>query len=420
MGFYLRAGCKRGILYLYIFLLVRNCIMSIAPKGFRFATACAGFRKEGRADLALLVSDVPAVAAGTFTQNRFPAAPVVVARGMLAARPEARAVVINSGQANACTGGEGMRNCRRTQELVAGALGFAADDILPASTGVIGAQLRMDLWEKAVPLLAANLGKATPEDFAKAIMTTDAFYKLSHREVVLPGGVVKLVGMAKGAGMICPNMATMLSVVLCDAKVDAEVWRAMMRDAVARTFNRVTVDGDTSTNDTLYGLANGASGVSADDEDSRKALFSALTSVLGDLAYMLVKDGEGASKVARIHVTGAFSDADAEQVARTVGHSQLVKTALYGRDANWGRIVAAVGRSGADFDPQAVVVSLCGVELFRNGQPTDLDFDALLAEPLKERDLPIDIVLGSGPGSYTLLASDLGHEYVNVNADYRS
>ena len=233
-------------------------------------------------------------------------------------------------------------------------------------------------------------------------MTTDAFHKISHREVSLPGGVVKLVGMAKGAGMICPNMATMLSVVLCDAQVEASVWQKMLRDAVELTFNRVTVDGDTSTNDTLYGLS------------------AALTSVLGDLAYMLVKDGEGASKVARIHVTGAASDADAERVARTVGHSQLVKTALYGRDANWGRIVAAVGRSGADFNPDDVVVTLCGVELFRKGQPTDLDFDALLEEPLKQRDLPIDIVLGSGSGSYTLLASDLGHEYVNVNADYRS
>ena len=369
--------------------------MSTAPKGFRFATACAGFRKEGRADLALLVSDVPAVAAGTFTQNRFPAAPVLVAKAMLAERPAARAVVINSGQANACTGDEGMRNCRTTQELVAGALGLEASDILPASTGVIGAQLKMDLWEKAAPALAANLGKATPEDFARAIM-------------------------AKGAGMICPNMATMLSVVLCDAQVEASVWQKMLRDAVELTFNRVTVDGDTSTNDTLYGLANGASGVSASDEESLKALSAALTSVLGDLAYMLVKDGEGASKVARIHVTGAASDADAERVARTVGHSQLVKTALYGRDANWGRIVAAVGRSGADFNPDDVVVTLCGVELFRKGQPTDLDFDALLEEPLKQRDLPIDIVLGSGSGSYTLLASDLGHEYVNVNADYRS
>ncbi len=392
----------------------------IVPRGFRFATVQAGFRKENRDDLALLVSDVPAVAAGTFTQNRFPAAPVLVARSMLEARPFARAVVINSGQANACTGDEGIANCRETLRLVAAATGLEPEDILPASTGVIGNQLKMDLWREAAPALGADLGKADPEDFAKAIMTTDAFPKLSERELELPGGTVRLVGMAKGAGMICPNMATMLSVVLCDARIEASDWTRMLKEAVNLTFNRVTVDGDTSTNDTLYGLANGCSGVSVEDEAAMQALSSALVSILGDLAYMLVQDGEGASKVARIHVTGAVSDADAERVARTVGHSQLVKTALYGRDANWGRIVAAVGRSGAEFNPEDVRVSLCGVELFRNGQPTDLDFDTLLEEPLKKRDLPIDIVMGEGKGSYTLLASDLTHDYVNVNADYRS
>ena len=392
----------------------------IVPRGFRFATVQAGFRKENRDDLALLVSDVPAVAAGTFTQNRFPAAPVLVARSMLEARPFARAVVINSGQANACTGDEGIANCRETLRLVAAATGLEPEDILPASTGVIGNQLKMDLWREAAPALGADLGKADPEDFAKAIMTTDAFPTLSERERELPGGSVRLVGMAKGAGMICPNMATMLSVVLCDARIEASDWTRMLKEAVNLTFNRVTVDGDTSTNDTLYGLANGCSGVSVEDEAAMQALSSALVSILGDLAYMLVQDGEGASKVARIHVTGAASDADAERVARTVGHSQLVKTALYGRDANWGRIVAAVGRSGAEFNPEDVRVSLCGVELFRNGQPTDLDFDTLLEEPLKKRDLPIDIVMGEGKGSYTLLASDLTHDYVNVNADYRS
>ena len=394
--------------------------MSISPRGFRFATVQAGFRKENRDDLALLVSDVPAVAAGTFTQNRFPAAPVLVAKSMLSERPFARAVLINSGQANACTGDEGIANCRETLKLVARETGLEPEDILPASTGVIGNQLKMDLWRKAAPALGAGLGKADPEAFAKAIMTTDAFPKLSHREVELSGGTIRLVGMAKGAGMICPNMATMLSVVLCDAKIEPESWTKMLKEAVGLTFNRVTVDGDTSTNDTLYGLANGCSGVSVNDRTSMAALSSALVSILGDLAYMLVQDGEGASKVARICVTGAVSDADAERVARTVGHSQLVKTALYGRDANWGRIVAAVGRSGAEFNPEDVRVSLCGVELFRNGQPTDLDFDALLEEPLKKRDLPIDIVMGNGKGSYTLLASDLTHDYVNVNADYRS
>lgn len=395
--------------------------MHNAPQGYRFATAQAGFRKEGRADLALVVSDVPAAAAGVFTRNSFPAAPVLTGKAALKAEERARAVLINSGQANACTGDEGIKRCLTTLEMVAGATGLSARDILPASTGVIGPQLILERWEKAVPALAAELGQAGPDDFARAIMTTDAFPKIASREVRLAGGTVRFLGVAKGAGMICPNMATMLSVVLTDAAFRPEDWRALLKEAVEATFNRVTVDGDTSTNDTLYGLANGCSGVTVEPGgETFAACAEALTAVLGELAYMLVQDGEGASKVAHIKVTGAGSDADAEQVARTVGHSQLVKTALYGRDANWGRIVAAVGRSGVDFDANAVRVSLCGVELFKNGQPTNLDFDALLAEPLKERDLPVDIVLGDGPGAYTLLASDLTHEYVNINADYRS
>lgn len=390
------------------------------PLGFSAGAAAAGFKKAGRDDLGLIVSDRPAVLAGLFTTNAFKAAPVQVCQQTLREYGTCRAVLANSGQANACTGDEGLENCLETRRMVAALTGLAPHEIMPMSTGVIGDQLKMDRWREAVPSLVESLGSRDAEGFTRAFMTTDAFPKFASITVPLSGGTVRLTGMAKGAGMICPNMATMLSVVLCDAQVEASVWQKMLRDAVELTFNRVTVDGDTSTNDTLYGLANGASGVSASDEESLKALSAALTSVLGDLAYMLVKDGEGASKVARIHVTGAASGADAERVARTVGHSQLVKTALYGRDANWGRIVAAVGRSGADFNPDDVVVTLCGVELFRKGQPTDLDFDALLEEPLKQRDLPIDIVLGSGSGSYTLLASDLGHEYVNVNADYRS
>lgn len=393
--------------------------MSASPKGFRFATVSAGFRKEARPDLALIVSDTPAAAAGVFTTNRFQAAPVVVARENLAARPEARAVVINSGQANACTGDEGLANCRATLDMVASACGIEASGVLPASTGVIGAQMPMDKWREAAPRLAAALGQHTHHDFAKAIMTTDAFPKVAERELAVGGITVRLVGMAKGAGMICPNMATMLSVVLCDAAVSPAGWQALFATAVDRTFNRVTVDGDTSTNDTVFGLANGASGAAVQGEDLAR-LGEALTDVLGQLAYMLVQDGEGATKVLRVRVTGAATGTEAETVARTVGHSQLVKTAMYGRDANWGRIVAAVGRSGATFRAEDVVVTLCGVELFRDGQPTAIDFDTLLREPLKGRDVTIDIELGAGSGAYELLASDLTHDYVSCNADYRS
>ena len=389
------------------------------PLGFRFATAAAGFKHPGRPDMALALSDVPAAAAGVFTTNVFKAAPVLIGQGMLKKSASARAVLINTGQANACTGPEGMANCLRTLELAAAATGLSPADILPASTGVIGMQLKMDAWTNAMPALAANLGKAGLEDFAAAIMTTDAFPKYRGEVLDMPGGKVTLVGAAKGAGMICPNMATLLSVVLCDAAVDPSAWQEIVSRAVRMTFNRASVDGDTSTNDTLYGLTNGASGVSLAGSDL-EILEAALTRILADLAYKLVQDGEGATKVMHIRVTGARNDMDAEQAARTVGHSQLVKTAMYGKDANWGRIVCALGRSGVSFDPARARVSLCGVELFAHDQPATGDHDALLKDPLQQRDLHLDISLGDGPGHYTLLASDLTHEYVSINADYRS
>ena len=393
--------------------------MPNTPKGFLFAVADAGFRKKRRNDTALVLSLHPASAAGVFTLNRFCAAPVVVGKEILAQARTARGVLVNSGQANACTGDLGLKNCKSVLAMMAGALDLVPQDFLPASTGVIGEQFDMEKWDNVIPELVDNLGKNSAVDFAEAIMTTDAFYKLSSRQVNLAGGGVSLMGMAKGAGMICPNMATMISVVLCDARVEPELWQKLFSQAVGKTFNRVSVDGDTSTNDTVYGLANGASGVAATEEDI-PALLDALTGVLGELAYMLVRDGEGATKVMHIKVTGAKNDEQAELVARTVGHSSLVKTAIYGHDANWGRIVAAIGRSGADFDPNQVRVSLCGQEIFANGQPVDFDFDPVLEPLLKETDIAIDVVMGSGAGKYEFQSSDLGHAYIDCNASYRS
>ena len=389
------------------------------PKGFRASSAQAGFKAPNRYDLGLIVSDRPAQVAALFTTNVFCAAPVQVCREVVRERGVARAVVANSGQANACTGEEGLANCRETRRLVAEITGIAPEEVLTLSTGVIGAQLRMDRWRAAMPELKANLGTRDAEGFTRAFMTTDAFPKYAVREVTLSGGTVRLAGMAKGAGMICPNMATMLSVVLCDAEVEGAVWQAMFGRAVNATFNRVSVDGDTSTNDTVLGLANGASGVTASGDDAA-TLETALTDILGQLAYMLVKDGEGATKVMHIRVEGAASDAEAETIARTVGHSQLVKTAIYGKDANWGRIVAAVGRSGATVRPDALVLTLCGIERFRNEQPVNDDAEDRLYELLQGNDVDIHISLGVGQGAYTLLASDLSHDYVTLNSDYRS
>jgi glutamate N-acetyltransferase/amino-acid N-acetyltransferase len=396
------------------------------PQGFRLAAANADFRgkKLNRNDLALALSDTPAAVAGVFTTNLFKAAPVLVSQEHIQRSSLVRGVVINSGQANACTGEEGKKNCLLSLAMVCHALAqkglnILPEELLPASTGVIGAQMDMTKWQNTVPALADSLGDTNLEGLVRAMMTTDAFPKMAGRELTLAGGTIRLAGVAKGAGMICPNMATMLSLVMCDAVVPVDAWTAMFRRAVDSTFNRVSVDGDTSTNDSLYGLANGASGVSVQN-DELPLLEKALTDVLGELAYMLVKDGEGATKVMHIHVTGAATSDDAEKVARTIGHSQLVKTAMFGRDPNWGRIVAAAGRAGVNFDPMALSVVLCGVELFRHGQPSNLDFDALLEEPLKNVDLPLEISLGSGSGEARLLASDLSHAYVSLNSDYRS
>ena len=388
------------------------------PSGFRFSTAQCGFKRPGRADLALVVSDAPAAAAGVFTTNRFQAAPVLVAREILAASPAGiRALVVNSGQANACTGQEGIDKCRATLELL-GALGLRPEEVLPASTGVIGDQLKMDLWELGVPSLRDNLGRVGLVDVARAVMTTDTFPKIAAREVSLGSGTVRLAGFCKGAGMICPNMATMLGFILCDAGVDPAWWQAALTRCVDKSFNAITVDGDTSTNDCVLALANGAAAPAAGAD--LQILEEALLEICQDLAYMIVQDAEGGTKVMRVNVSGAASMADAQLAARAVGNSPLVKTALYGRDPNWGRIVAALGRSGASFTPEDVVVRIAGLTIFRQGTPVKADWDSLLASALRRDTVDIDIELGAGGAELTLMASDFTEEYIKINAEYRT
>ena len=260
--------------------------------------------------------------------------------------------LVNSGQANACTGDQGRANCRETLNMAARTLGVPADELLPASTGVIGAQFDLAKWEAAMPALAENLETGTAELVARAIMTTDTVHKLAHASFEMPSGEVRLLGMCKGAGMISPNMATMLSFILCDADISAEAWQTMLADCVNLTINRITVDGDMSTNDCVMALANGASGVAIESEDDYVALRKHLLAVLEELAYKIVMDAEGGTKVAFIQVSGARNDSDAEKVARAVGNSPLVKTALFGSDPNWGRIICAAGYSGAEFKPR--------------------------------------------------------------------
>ncbi len=392
------------------------------PLGFSMAVANAEFknRPAPRNDLALVISDEGAVPAAVFTKNLFKAAPVLAAihnlQDNFKNNTQIRAILINSGQANACTGEKGMKACLETQRMVEQAFDLPLNSILPASTGVIGAHFDMEKWEKAIPKLKESLGKANTEDFAKAIMTTDAFPKFYSKEIEVDGKTVRFAAVAKGAGMICPNMATMLSMIITDAKVVQSEWQEAISYGAEKSFNRISVDGDTSTNDTLFGLASGKSEVQLGLEDLKKHV----RQILEELAYLLVKDGEGATKVLCITVEGAKTNQDADAIARTVGHSQLVKTAMYGKDPNWGRIVAAAGRANVDFDPNKMQVILCNIEIFNNGEPTDIDVDAVFLEPFEQRDIELKIILQEGKGRAELKASDLSHAYVSCNADYRT
>ena len=395
-------------------------MMENLPRGFTGGVAEAQFRKAGRKDLMLLFSKRPCVLGALFTTNIFCAAPVQIDRAILASGRTVRAVVGNSGQANACTGEEGLRNAREIQEYVARDLEIDPDEVLLISTGVIGAQFDMARWRKALPELVKHLGDANLESCTRAIMTTDAFPKFRSKNIALQGGEIRLSVMAKGAGMICPNMATMLCVAMCDLVIERDDWQRLFNEAVQMTFNRVSVDGDTSTNDTILGLANGASGVAIHDSRDMAIVREELRGTLAEVATMLVQDGEGASKIMRIIVQGAKSDADAKKAARAIGDSQLVKTAIYGGDANWGRIINAVGYSGAYVKPDEVRMSLCGIERFKNGAPVNDDKEEELARLLQEKEIRIELSLGNGSGEYAYLASDLGHEYVTLNSDYRS
>jgi len=393
--------------------------MNKIPQGYKISTVSAGFKNPKREDLALILSEFPAFAAALFTTNLFKAAPVIVGQNIIKQGKEIRAIVVNSGQANACTGEKGHENCLNSLNMLAKYLDVLPSQILPMSTGIIGEHLKMDLWSNSLAGLKDGLGKKNCEDFAKAIMTTDAFPKFCTAEINLRGGVVKIAGMCKGAGMICPNMATMLAIVLCDAKISTNVWQDIFAKSVTNTFNRVSVDGDTSTNDTIYGLVNGASQVCVEDNEV-EYFAEQLEKLLNDLSYMLVKDGEGATKVMHIAVSGAKSDSDAEKIARTVGHSQLVKTAMFGQDANWGRIIAAAGRSQVDFDAAKLALSISDIEVFNAGQACNDYEEDKLNDLLKQPDVYINLNLSSGTGSYVLLTSDLSHAYVDCNAAYRT
>jgi glutamate N-acetyltransferase / amino-acid N-acetyltransferase len=391
-----------------------------APTGFRATGLHCGIKANGKPDLSLLVSDSPATAAGVFTLNLAKAAPVLLCQEFLGAtNGTARAIVTNSGCANACTGPQGMADAREMAALTAAAVGCPVEHALVASTGVIGVNLKMDRLRAGIPQASAALAADGGALAARAIMTTDPFPKDFAVEVATEVGTFRVGGMAKGSGMIEPRMATMLGYLTTDAAVDPATLQRALTDACRYTFNAITVDGEPSTNDCVFALANGASGVVI-DEGLYMALFDGFRAVAHQLALAIVRGGEGATKLVAITVSDAASDADAWMAARAIANSLLVKTAIHGGDPNWGRLVAAAGRSGAHFVLEGARVRIGSLLLFAEGRPFD-ELAPQAAEYLNGTDLDIEVGLGAG-GSHTatVWTCDLSKEYVTINAEYRT
>jgi glutamate N-acetyltransferase / amino-acid N-acetyltransferase len=394
------------------------------PRGFRFAATACGLKKTGALDLALLSSDVPASAAAVFTQNLVVAAPVVVSKAHLrASKGRMRAVIINAGNANCATGLAGHAASVRTVEETARRLGCQPQEVLVCSTGVIGVPLPLERILRALPGIARNR-RCSARSFAElslAICTTDTRPKTEATSFNMAGKRIHLVGCAKGAGMIHPNMATTLAFVLTDAAISPSLLQTTLREVTARTFNAISVDGDTSTNDTLLVLANGAAGAPAIQPGSaaHRAFRKALEAVTSSLALQIVADGEGAQRVIEIEVRGAKTEAAARRIAETIATSPLVKTAFAGGDPNWGRILAAAGRSGIRFEPDRVEIQMAGMPVFRRGQPLDFN-ERAVSRRLLEAQVLIVLDLHRGHSSARYWTCDFTAEYVRVNASYRT
>jgi len=393
-----------------------------APRGFRAAGVSARIKnlQTTKKDCALIASDVPAAAAGVFTTNRVKAAPVLWTQGVCV-RETARAIFANSGNANACTGARGLADAQATAEMIAGALGAAITEVCVCSTGVIGVPLPMDRIANGVGGCLTALSDTGGADAARAIMTTDTVPKELAVEVPLDCGAVRIGATAKGSGMIAPNMATLLCFITTDAAVRAADLRPLLAVCAKRSFNCICVDNDASTNDTLLCLANGRSGAPLLEPGTADfgAFADALLKICVSMAQALVRDGEGATKFIEILVEGANTDNEAQLAAKAVAQSQLCKTAFFGQDPNWGRIACAAGYSGADFLQERLGISIEGLEVVHDGTPTPFE-EAHAAELMKRHDLHVHVSLGAGPGRATYWTSDLSHDYVSINADYRS
>lgn len=392
-------------------------------KGFRGAAVAAGIKKaEGALDLALLISDAPeTTAAGLFTTNLAAAAPVLLCRQHLAAaRGRARAVIVNAGNANACTGRAGARAARETARAVAGLFGLNTHDVLVASTGVIGVPLRVKLILGQLPGLKQKLSAENAASMARAIMTTDTVPKSVVLRTRMGGKTVHLAGIAKGSGMIHPRMATMLSFITTDAGVPPRELHQMLRAAAHVSFNSITVDGDTSTNDSLIVLASGRSGVALRQHSPQgKHFLAGLTELCESLSRMIAKDGEGAGKLVTVEVRGARRRSDAERIARAIANSPLVKTAIAGSDPNWGRIICAAGYSGGDFDPSRVDIRINNFLLCRKGLDAGFE-EAAAKKAMDAKELTLRLDLHDGKAGARMWSCDFTHAYIDINASYRT
>ncbi len=389
--------------------------------GFQFAAVKSGIRGKDRLDIGLIVTEEPADAAAVFTTSLVKAAPVLLGMERIQSG-KTQAIMINSGIANACTGQQGMENAKMSAAMVANSLDIAEDLVHVSSTGVIGAQLEMDCF-KSVPRLVESLSKDGLQNVAQAIMTTDTVPKTACRSIRLSGVDVKLVGIAKGAGMIMPNMATMLGFIMTDANISADALQTMLRKSADFTFNRITVDGDTSTNDTVMVMASGKANnerIEGCQTAEAMLLQQAITDLSRDLSRQIIADGEGASKLVSIIVNGAKTDNEAEMAARTIANSCLVKTAFFGQDANWGRIIAALGRSGAQFAQEKVAIAFDKVFLVKEGLWLGQEAEDKATKVLQQDSFSVSIDLQAGTSHCEIYTCDLSLDYVKINADYRT
>ncbi len=386
------------------------------PEGFLFNALSAGIKKKEDLDFGLIYAPEGAFCAGVFTQNLVRAAPVILGLERVK-KGQAKGILVNSGCANACTGAQGIRDAERILKAVAQETQCLPEEILPASTGVIGERLPVEEMLKHVSSLVQGLSPRKIDLVARAMMTTDTFPKLVSRTVEVGGREVTIAGLAKGAGMIAPHMATMLAFILTDASFHKQPWASMLQDVVSQTFNRITVDGDTSTNDTVYALASAKVNLPPD----KWLLFEeGFFEVCQELAYLIVKDGEGATKTVRILVRGAETEEEALLLARVVADSLLVKTAFFGEDPNWGRILAALGRSGLSIDPQRVDLWFNKVQVVKNGLSLGKETEKEAHLVMKNREFTLTIDLKKGKAEAAILTCDLSYEYVKINAEYRT